>query len=231
MNSDVEKTLSCTACKNPLTTIQIYCQQCGQKIGKKNITLYSIISDAFINFFSFERSGFATVYKIITTPKFIIQNYCQGNKGFFASPGRMILFLIVILALHLTFISDQILGITSNIQNLNKEYAFFFFNFILFVIVSQLAFINQGFKLARHIVSVIYISTTFLIVFLIFSDLLLLFGIELTTWFLIFYIIFVLFWNSLALTKRKSVWWVLLNFFIQLVILIAIIYPITNNDT
>lgn len=218
----------CTACHRKLETEQNYCPNCGQKIGRKRITIWSIISDTLGNYFSFERSGLATIYKVITTPKFIVDNYCDGNKGYFASPGKMVIFSLVIMALHFTFISKKILSVDFEIEGFSQEYGFFLFNFLIFVFISQLTFFRQGFKLARHFVSLTYIMTAFLISFVLIDNLCRLLTIELNGWTYIFYLSVVLFWNSLAFT-RKRIWWMFgINFLIQIIILFAMILYIQN---
>ncbi len=147
MNKTENQALQCTACHKNLKAEQNYCVHCGQKIGKKRITLWSIIADTFSNYFSFERSGLATDYKVIRHTEFMVQNYYNGNKGYFASPGKLVIFSIILIALHLTFVNDKILEASFDIRGVNKEYAFFLFHFILFTIISQLTFIRLGFKL------------------------------------------------------------------------------------
>ncbi len=214
----------CTACQNTLENEQNYCSNCGQKIGKKKISVLSIFTDTFGNYLSFERSGLSTIYHIFTRPNFIVENYCNGNKGYYASPGKMIIFSVVLIALQITFVSKQILGTDFEITGLTREYSFFLLNFVLFVIVSQLTFIRHGFKLARHVVSVTYTMTAILIAFLLFDNFCLLVGISSSSYLLLIYMEVVLLLNSFALS-RKRVWWMyVLNFIFENFILITILF-------
>lgn len=179
----------------------------------------------FSNYFSFERSGLATIFHYFTRPKFIVENYCKGNKGVFFSPGRLLIFSIIIFALHVAFVRKEILGVSFSFGDLKSEYGYWLFILTLVTLTSQLTFIRNGLYLSKNIVSVTYACTTFFIVLTILSDILFYFiGDFIDGQLILIYLIFVFTWNSIALTKKRKVWMFALNTLFQILTFSIIMY-------
>lgn len=95
----------CSICKIPIK--ENYCSKCGQKFSGKPISFLSLITDFISNFFSMEKSGFATILKILKNPKSIVDNYYLGFKNYYPSPGQLLLYGIAVVALHKNFVADK----------------------------------------------------------------------------------------------------------------------------
>lgn len=213
--------IHCTACKQEV--LSTYCGNCGQKAGRKPLSLWNIITDFFSNYFSFERSGLATIVLLLRNPRFVVHNYYMGNKGYFASPGKLLIFTILVFAFHTTFVNKRILGLHFEFGSVNTEYGYWLLFIPLFTLISQITFFRQGANLSRHFISSSYIATSFLAVLLILNDLTLLcFGDILSAYPFIFYILCVFFWNSWALSKKRKPAMYVFNAFIELCIFIAL---------
>lgn len=214
--------IQCSACGNKVTTP--YCGKCGQKVGNKPISVWHIISDFFSNYLSLERSGLATMLLLIRKPRFVIDNYYLGNKGYYSSPGKLLIFSVVVFALHLALSSKTIFGLTIQVQSLNTEYAYWILLIPVLTIISQLVFVRQGFKPARHLITITYLATTFSILVIVIEDLLQLINPDLVDAKLfVIYLLLVFGWSSWALSKRRSFWMYLLNTLTYVVLFAAIL--------
>ncbi len=214
---------NCTICN--IYVESNYCGRCGQRITTKTSTTISLITEFFTNFFSLEKSVFATIFKVVTTPKTIVNNYFHGYRNYFASPGKVLLLGIATVALHVSFVDEKIMGLSMNVKNLNAQYLFWLILFPLFLLISYLTFFRIEKNTAKHIISTIYISATWFIFLTVLNDIIILtFGDRIGIWAFILFVLFVFIWNSIVFTKNSKVLYIILNTIIQLAIFCAIIY-------
>jgi len=212
----------CSICEIPIA--ENFCSRCGQKFTPKPTSTLSLIVDFFSNFFSLEKSGFATILKILKNPKPIVENYYSGYKNYYASPGKILLYGIGVVALHVNFVDEKILGLSLNLDNLNKQYSFWLALLPFLLFASYLSFIRIEKSFSKHLISLIYIATPWFMVITILNDLIfLVWDKEFNVWPLILYIILVFFWNSRVFTSKNKKWFVLWNTIIQLAVFMGII--------
>ncbi len=207
----------CSICKIPIEGN--YCSCCGQTFSGKPTSVISLLVDFLSNFFSVEKSGFATIFKVLKSPKPIVENYYSGYKNYYASPGKIILYGIAIVALHINFVDDKLMGLSLNVENLNAQYLFW-----LLLFSSYMAFIRVERHLSKHLISLVYVATSLFIAITILNDLIIvILGDKLGLWTFIVFVSLVFFWNSRVFTTTKKYLYILLNTVIQIAIFAGIV--------
>lgn len=216
----LEKT--CSVCEIPIK--ENYCGRCGQTFSGKKTSIVSLIIDFISNLFSMEKSGFATILKILKNPKPIVDNYYFGYKNYYASPGKILLYGIAVVALHLSFIDDKVMGVSLDSQNLNAQYLFWLVLFPILLFISYMTFIRIEKNLSKHLISLIYIASSIFFVLIILNDLIIIISdYNLGIWAFIIFVSLVLFWNSRVFTTKKNYIFIILNTIIQLAIFTFIV--------
>lgn len=213
----------CTICEVPIEIN--YCSRCGQTVSDKSTTTLSLISDFFSNFFSLEKSGFATIFKILSNPKPIVDNYFSGYKNYYSSPGKILLYGIACVALHVNFVSNKVMGLSLDVQNVNAQYLFWLILFPVLLFISYATFFRKEKSFSKHLISITYVATSIFIVITLFNDIIILtWGDRLGIWAFILFIAMVFFWNSRVFSNKPNSYLnLLLNTAIQLIIFTAII--------
>ncbi|MEM1219221.1 MAG: hypothetical protein AAGH79_09925 [Bacteroidota bacterium] len=149
-----------------------FCHQCGQKSTGKRLQFGTIIQDFVSNLLSLERSGFATMIRLLRQPVTVIHNYWAGNRGYYQSPSRIIVYAVLLIGLHIYFHENLIFGLAFT----DSPKGFFLVVFLrLFTLSSLIAYPGRH-TLAEHIVSVIYLFGTWSVVLLIIFELINLFN-------------------------------------------------------
>lgn len=210
-----------------------YCQRCGQTFSGRNTSILALITDFISSFFAIEKSGFVTILKVLKDPKPIVYNYYTGFKNYYASPGKVLLYGIAVVALHIAFIDEKIMGLSINVINLKTQYYIWLQLFPVFLFVSYLTFFRIEKGLSKHLISLIYVATSLFIACSILNDLLIIiWGDHLGIWAFLLFVSLVFFWNSRVLTLKKKNIFIILNTLIQMAIFTAIVMVlimITNN--
>jgi hypothetical protein len=222
----MENNRNCTICETPVKIN--FCEKCGQKKGDKESTILSLITDVFSSIFSLQNSVPKTFLTLLTAPNKIIDNYAEGHRGYYPSPGKMILFAFAIAAVHTLTVSEDLLGTNITVQNDQNSghIVLLFITIILITGTSYLTFIRSKMKFAKHIISTLYLWSAFFTIFLIASDLfLLLFDLDFSDILLASMFTSILIWNTIVFTRKKKPLIILGNLAIHL-LLIAIIIPL-----
>ena len=221
----------CSVCEIPIK--ENYCGRCGQTFSGKTTSTVSLITDFISNFLSMEKSGFATLLKILKNPKPIVDNYYLGYKNYYASPGKILLYGIAVVALHLSFVHEKVMGVSLGSENVNAQYLFWIMLFPILLFISYMTFIRVEKGLSKHLISLIYITSPLFIVLTILNDLVIIIsGDKLGIWAFVLFVSLVFFWNSRVFTTSKKHVFIVLNTFIQMVIffgLITFLVLITNQ--
>lgn len=192
----------CNVCNIPLA--HNFCPTCGQKLKKEETTIRSIFSDFFQNLFSLDKSVFISIFRLVTDPKNIITNYWSGYRRYYPSPGKFLVYAITIAAIHLTFINDDLLGLTFDLGEVKGQFIFWLFFFPIMTLASFLAFFKQKLNFAKHVISIAYISSSFYIIITIIHDILISIGFDLSILPFIFFLLFVFIWNALVHTPQSK---------------------------
>ncbi len=213
----------CSVCK--IAIAENYCSRCGQRASGQKTTTTQLLSDLLANVFSLEKSAFATIFKILANPRHIVNNYHSGYKNYYSSPGKILLYSIAIIALHLVLVNSEILGITIEIENIKAQYIFWFMHLPIVLTVSYLTFYKLKENFSKHLISIIYISGSSLIVFTVINDILIVFADDLIgNSIFIFFIAFTFISNSRVFTKVGNVRNMFWNTLIQLGIWVSIVF-------
>lgn len=219
----------CTICSSNVNGK--YCSNCGQKYGNKPTNALRLILDFLEQGISIQKSDFATMLNVIKRPRFIIDNYYTGNTGYYSSPGKVMLFAILILIVHMTFVSNLILGIDFSAEQLNLEYTFLFLFILLFTLVSQIVFVRKGLAISKHMIASTYVVSTFMTFFTLFYWIvLLIFGDDSIFTFLSF-IMSIIIWLSIIFTKNRTFLYFLLNVFLVIGLFLIILLVLSNGFT
>jgi hypothetical protein len=88
----------CDQCNKELKAKE-HCNICGVYNTGKNTTLYSLASDALSQFLSVEKGFLKTILSSLKTPRRVVLSYYEGYRNRFASPGRILIFTLIVLGL------------------------------------------------------------------------------------------------------------------------------------
>jgi len=218
----MENKTNCTICTTEIN--DIFCSKCGQKYSSKKLSVKTLFIDLISTTFSLERSIFSTLYKIITSPKLLINNYSKGYTGYYPSPGKVILYALTLAALHIAFIDDKILGISLTSNVFSPQITFWLIFIPLFSLTSFITFIKKKDFFAKHSISVLYLSSSFFIITLIINDILIIFFDNPLTFNILFlFLLFVFIWNAIVFTPSKKYLQILINVIIEIIVFVMII--------
>ena len=222
MDNSAEMDLNCTVCGTKV--VQNYCPQCGQLKGKKDTTFASMLKDFFMSILDLEKSVFAGILLVISNPKKIINNYWAGNRNYYPSPGKVLIYALAIAAFHLTYINSQIFGASVISEQVDDQIVFWIIFFPLLSISSLLTFINRKKSLTKHLVSILYISGSFFILLTVISDIFTLTFGDFEQFFVLFlFLLLVLAWNSIVMEQGRGIGRILLGTLLQIVVFICLI--------
>lgn len=193
----------CSICQIPVA--ENYCSRCGQKISNKPTTIISLISDFLSHIFSLEKSGLATILKILGNPQPIVNNYYNGQKNYYSSPGKILLYGMAMVALHISFVDKKVMGLSLEAQNISAQYLFWILLFPVLLFISYLTFIRIEKGLAKHLISMTYVAGSLFIGLTIINDvIILMWGDLLDAWVFILYIGLVFIWNSRVFSTQNK---------------------------
>lgn len=218
---------ACSVCGQEVTGK--YCSNCGQLRGKKSITMRTMVADLVTNLFSLDRSIFSTVLKIAWHPEPIIRNYWHGNKKYYPSPGKMLGYALAIAALHLTFVDPYLLGLDVQMDHVSAQIAFFLLILPLLSLASRMAYYKRK-NFSFHMVSIIYLSTSFLMLFIPLNDILLKMGFNFKGFPGMLFIVMTLCWNARVFYPSDNAGRVLLLTLLQILILACLVAGIIGVD-
>lgn len=141
----------CTICDTPLQGA--YCHACGQKHTGKRAGVLLLLQEALATFFSLEKSGAATIFKLITRPREVVMNYINGNRGYWQPPNKLLFYALVVYGLHVSLADTNVLNLSLDVEGTNPS--LFFLALVLpFLVLS--AWLLYGAKVrnfANHLVS------------------------------------------------------------------------------
>jgi len=166
-----EKMKICTICDAQLQGE--YCHVCGQRTTGKRISFREWVSDAISGIFSLERSVLASWWMVIRQPDKIIGNYWAGNRGYYHSPGRLAFYAAFVIGLSFAFFGTELLGLNLTFTNIPVPPQLILLILIipLYALTSWLTFIRQKHNFLEHLVAMIYLFSTWIVIFVIVDDL------------------------------------------------------------
>lgn len=214
----MEKSFSCSVCERPI--VENYCSNCGQKANLKQTNLWNMITDFVANVFSMEKSVFAAMLGLLRNPKRIIDNYWMGFRGYYPTPGKLFFYGLAFAALHVAYVNDLILGLTLDINVIQAQFFFWALFFPMLIITSVVSFALKKQPFTRHIISLLYIGSSFFIIITIIQDsITLIFDRDYTDilGFLIF-LLCVWVWNAIAFCPARKYLQIIMYTVVQLIV-------------
>ena len=204
-----------------------YCGICGQKIGRKGTTFLSLIVDGIRDFLDVEKSVFAVMLMTLKRPNKIIENYWTGNRGYYTSPFRMLMYALGIAVIHISYVDNRILGGDISADGMGAHVAFWGIFYPILSLVSWLSFLGKKISFAKHMISILYISTTLFIILTILHDLSSIFIDDLFgPYILLFFLECVMFWNARVFEKDKNILYKITGLIIQNLVFVGVAFLI-----
>ena len=218
---------TCTVCKAEATGN--YCSNCGQKISKDATTVWSMITDVASNVFSLEKSVFASLLKLIVNPRQLIDNYWQGYRSYYPSPGKVFFYALAFAALHISYVDENILGMSIAVDNMQAQTLFWIIFFPILTLTSYLTFIRSRHGITKHIISILYLASGFFIIIIVLNSAIIwLFDDILTGGAFILFALCVFIWNAIVFSPKRSYLRIFLNVVLELFIFLSIITAIVG---
>lgn len=220
------ESIVCTGCQNEVTTP--YCSTCGQKIGRQKSSIVSLLSDFISNLFSLQNSIPATFLKLLTSPATVIDNYYNGFRGFYPSPGKMVIFASYIAALHFLLFGPELFGISLVMEESSSNNGYFvvlLLSIFLLALTSYITYLKTRTTFSKHLISTIYLWTLFFSIFLVLSGIATYFFPEdrPSEAFLLPQLVAIMVWNAIVFTRQKKFFRILGSFFSHVGVMIATI--------
>ena len=219
-----DETKKCTICDTEL--LDEYCHVCGQRHTGRRISFKEWATDSISGMFSLERSVLASWWLVIRNPVKIIENYWDGNRGYYHSPGRLAFYAAFIIGLHFAFIGYELLGLNLTFTNmvLPPQLILIILLVPFYTVISKLTFFRIKRRFLEHLIGVVYIFSTWIVLFIILDDLQWYFFDKLIdeTMVLIFIITFFI-WNTRLHSSSKKWTSIIAYTLVQLFLLILIL--------
>lgn len=215
--------MKCSVCNTQIK--DKYCSSCGQKFDSKKLSFKTVLSDIFSNLTDVEKSVFLNIYYIIRYPKKVINNYWDGFRGYYYKPGKMLFYFITIAGLSALFLKGRLFGLVFSSQGISEALTFAIVFFPLLNLSSFLTYRRYKRNYLEHLVSTIYLVSTFGIILLIVESVIAHFNLlnDYSPPWIIFLSSFVLIWNSILFTSQSKPLKIIINAILELIVLVAII--------
>lgn len=222
--SNIGQKIKCSVCSNEI--IGNYCSNCGQYYENKRISVSTFLKDIFDSIFSLEKSFLLNIRVGLMQPQKLVQNYWNGFRKYYYSPGKFFAIAALFLVLHYSLAND-FLGLVVS-SNISSQFVILIVNITLLSLSSFLLYIRFGKNIFEHIILNIYNVSLWVIVFFPFSMILSLsIGHNITEqYFFIPFHVLVIIWNSKAfeMTVVKRITLVILNFLFLYVVFALLVY-------
>lgn len=214
----------CTICDT--TMIGEYCHVCGQRNTAKKITFFGLLGDFISGFFSLEHSVTGTFWTIIRQPAAVIKNYWTGFRGYYQSPGKLAFYAAFVIGLHFAFVGNELLGISLTFTNISipPQLMLLLLLIPVYSLVSKITFFKQKRSYLEHLIAMIYLFSTWIVIFIIVDYLqILILGKLIDEGMLLLFIIVLLVWTARVHSPIQRWNYVLVYTLIEIIVLILII--------
>lgn len=105
----------CPNCENEFT--KSYCNNCGQKLIKGDLTIKMVLSDFVQNVFLFDTTLYKTLAGLLIHPGNLVKSYLEGKKKKYLQPFQFFLLFMTIYLIVLNFFGDILFdSINSGLQ-------------------------------------------------------------------------------------------------------------------
>ena len=216
--------MNCSVCINEIRGN--YCSNCGQYFKDKRVTFRTIFTDLFDSVFSLEKSFLNNLKVAVIQPKALPNNYWNGFRKYYFSPGKFFTIASLFLLLHYS-VENEFLGLVVS-SNISSQFVILLTNIVLLTLSSFLIYIQFRKNIFEHLILNVYNVSLWIIIFVPISIILslLLNNNRIEQIFFVAFHILVIFWNSKAfeLTKFKRILFIILNLFLLYGTLLILVY-------
>lgn len=215
--------MDCSVCNTPIDNK--YCKSCGQKYERKKLSLKTVLGDIVSSLTDVEKSVVLNIYYIIRYPKKAINNYWDGFRGYYYKPGKMLFYFVTIAGISTLFLKGRLFGLSFSTQGISESLTFAIVFFPILNLSSFLTYRRYKRNYLEHLISTIYLVSTFGIVVLIIESLSVYFGLttkENTVWVILLSSL-ILLWNSILFTSPSKPIKIILNAILEFIVLVSII--------
>lgn len=134
------------------------------------------------------------------------------------------LYGIAVVALHISFVDDKVMGLSLKATNINTQYLFWLMLFPILLFISYLTFLRAEKSFSKHLISLIYVATSLFIALTILNDVIIVISDDkLAIWAFALFVSLVFLWNSRVFTTRKKYIFILLNTLIQMALFVGVV--------
>lgn len=196
----------CTVCKKEYAST--FCPNCGQRKVTGKITFWTFLNDLFNNMFAFDKSLFTNVKSLILNPYHIVNNYLNGYRGYYSSPGKLFVITSILLALVFSITNAHFFNIRIEKTNFQEQFQFLIIFILLLSLSSYLAYYIKWKKnLIKHIIINIYNISLWTLLFipLAFINHLFIKNNFVSSNLVYLYILLIVIWNNRTF-KINSIW-------------------------
>ena len=215
--------MNCSVCNTKLKGI--YCENCGQKFDNKKLSLKTVITDIISSLTDVEKSVFLNIYYITRSPKKVITNYWDGFRGYYYKPGKMLFYFITIAGISSFLLGNTLFGLQFSTAGISEALTFAIVFFPILSLSSFLTYRRYKKNYLEHLVSTIYLVSTFGIIILIAENISIYFVNTLrenTIWVIVL-TGFIVLWNSILFTVPSKPIKIVVNAILEMGILILIL--------
>ena len=193
----------CTVCKKDFQSA--YCPNCGQQKVDEKISPKSVFLDLLNNIYAVDKSFIANLVNLFKRPEFIVNNYLNGYRKYYFSPGK--LFLLASLALVISFSFTNKHFFALNVVKPTAEVQLFLLLFFIveFSAASKIVYRKWQKNFTEHLIINMYTVSLWAILMVPLAVVdYLYFQINWLSWFfLILYFLLILIWNAKVMGIRK----------------------------
>lgn len=212
---------NCSICKTPVQ--DTFCHHCGQKYTAKRTTFLSIITDYITQILSLERSGFATITQVIISPKRVVENYWNGYRNYFQSPGKILFYFLTIAGLQIVLVNPKLFDMDISAGIISPQFVFIII-IPLLSLTSYLTYKKHRLHYGEHFIAQTYLFSVFGILFIIVGNIFdYLLKINFGIFNFLFMLLIILLWSAFVFSKKRKWYFLILNFLLELVVFISII--------
>jgi len=160
---------ACTQCGTQL--IDKYCQHCGQLHSGKKASMSLLFRESLATFFSLERSGFASLFLLVTKPRLIILNYLEGNRGYYQPPNKLLFYALVVFGLHFSWVDSTVLNLSFDIEGVSPSLFFMAIVIPILSLAGWLLYNPRKHHFAEHLITNSYMVSVWYILLTLFGNL------------------------------------------------------------
>lgn len=196
----------CSICKKKYSSN--YCPNCGQRKVDSKITFTTFIKDIFDNIFAFDKSLYTNIKYLILNPFKIINNYLDGYRGYYSSPGKLFVFASILVAIGFSLTNVHFFNFHIVKSDIQEQFLFLFLFIFLLSFLSYLVYYIKWKKtFTEHVIINIYNISLWTLFFtpLAIVDYLYINNKLVSKLFLYLFILLIIIWNNRAF-KINSIW-------------------------